>query len=504
MNKKIVINIGANFLGKVVTMLSTYLFVPLYLKYLGNELYGVVSFYTTLQNVMLILGMGLTSTLRKEFAIEENSYRKCKLLKAVEYIYFFIMIIIIFLCFMLANTLISKYINIGSWDFKQIRNAIGLMGISIAFHLVSNLYSGCLLGAGKHISANIWQAIWAVTRSGCAVLVLIFVNVDIILFFLTQIIVDILYVLILRSEIYSWMKKQNIYCNIFNINDFKILKDIIPYTVGLLGISVVSVINTQLDKILVLNRFDFATLGVYNTAASFAQIPNSIVTILMVAIYNEFIAAYSSNKVERYQRVYFSYYQKIYLFLISTVIFMFFFAQNILLFWTASPNMAYQSHIVSKILLIGNFFLGMQQVPYYFLLAVGKTRYNNILGIGVVIVNILLTPIIVERQGIIGAGEIYSLFRLVEFLVLSFVVQKKFIQKKYLSWLCFNIFPPFIMTLILGLGSYKFFSSFLVSNTLIVFLALFSGALVLAVHLLISYKTTYELRTMQIGEKRNQ
>jgi len=497
LNKNVTINIFANFLGKIITMLSTYLFLPIYLKYLGGELYGVVSFYATLQSAMLILGMGLTSTLRKEFAVEGDSERKYKLLRAVEYIYFLVMFIIIGICFGFAGSVIIKYINLGNLNAGEIKFAIGLMGISIAFHLLSNLYSGCLLGVGKQVRANIWQTLWAIGRAGSAVLVIIYIDVNIILFFSAQIIVDIIYVIILRLDIYFYLKKNSFRKYRFKLGDFKIIQSIIPYTSGLLGISIISMLNTQLDKVLVLEKFDFATLGIYNTASTLAQIPNSIVTILMVAIYNELISSYASGDRERYARVYIEYYQKVYSFLISVVVFMGAFSVQILQVWTKNEQMALSAAAISGILLVGNMFLGMQQVPYYFLLAAGRTRYNNIMGVISCLINIVVTPIMVLKGGLFGAGMMYMLLRAAEFFCLTIIVQKKYIQEKYLNWMIINIVIPALLTVADCYIVYKliYFCNFPIIIQVAVAIAMGAGAF--GIHLWILQKTKYETKFMR-------
>jgi O-antigen/teichoic acid export membrane protein len=45
-------NIVANMIGRAWGVLSVYLFIPLYLKFLGIEAFGLVGFYSTLLGVL--------------------------------------------------------------------------------------------------------------------------------------------------------------------------------------------------------------------------------------------------------------------------------------------------------------------------------------------------------------------------------------------------------------------------------------------------------------------
>lgn len=56
----------ANFIGRALVVLMGYLFVPIYLKYLGAEWYGLVGFWATLAGVFAVLDRGLNATLKRD------------------------------------------------------------------------------------------------------------------------------------------------------------------------------------------------------------------------------------------------------------------------------------------------------------------------------------------------------------------------------------------------------------------------------------------------------
>ena len=61
-------NIIANIIARAWGFISVYLFVQLYLKFLGIEAYGLVGFYSTLLGVLAFADMGFTATLNREMA----------------------------------------------------------------------------------------------------------------------------------------------------------------------------------------------------------------------------------------------------------------------------------------------------------------------------------------------------------------------------------------------------------------------------------------------------
>src|SRR5690554_2315750 len=84
-------NIIANFLSTLWTGIIGFLFIPLYVRYLGPESYGLVGLLITIQAWMTLLDMGLMQTLSREMARYDPSRNQADeihdLLKSVVIIY---------------------------------------------------------------------------------------------------------------------------------------------------------------------------------------------------------------------------------------------------------------------------------------------------------------------------------------------------------------------------------------------------------------------------------
>src|ERR1019366_6384617 len=61
-------NVVANYLGQGWRALMGLAFVPLYIKYLGIEAYGLIGIFALLQAWLGLLDMGMTPTLSREMA----------------------------------------------------------------------------------------------------------------------------------------------------------------------------------------------------------------------------------------------------------------------------------------------------------------------------------------------------------------------------------------------------------------------------------------------------
>ncbi len=61
-------NIIANFAGKFVTAFLGIIFVPVYLRYLSVEMYGIIGFFSSIQAFLFLLDGGISPTLNREVA----------------------------------------------------------------------------------------------------------------------------------------------------------------------------------------------------------------------------------------------------------------------------------------------------------------------------------------------------------------------------------------------------------------------------------------------------
>ena len=69
-------NVLANYVGQGWSALMGLAFVPLYIRYLGIEAYGLIGVFAVLQACLSLLDMGMTPTLNREmarFTVESHS-----------------------------------------------------------------------------------------------------------------------------------------------------------------------------------------------------------------------------------------------------------------------------------------------------------------------------------------------------------------------------------------------------------------------------------------------
>jgi O-antigen/teichoic acid export membrane protein len=439
-------NILANFVGRFWSLLSVFIFIPFYIHFLGIELFGLVSFFATIQTLLFLLDAGLTAAIRREFSSGEPNrevrQHKFKLLRSTEFYYVIIALLIAGLIFLSVNWLVNRWLDLENIDPEIARTTIRLMGISIGILLFSSLYSGALMGLEKQVMANAYQMTWSLCRNGLVIIVLWQVASDIRLFYLWFIIIDLIYIFLLRSQVNKSLAVDNSFS--WNTSELKNLSHIWRYSVGILIVSVISAFTLQIDKLVISRFLPISDLGTYSLAFSLSQIPVIIVNAASIAIFPRFVYYHSINDTVRMNSL-FSTAAKIFgIITISISISVSLYSRELFVMWTRDPDLAMKAWIPASILSIAGLMLSLQVLPTNLAFARGITRINTffgLLGLMIIMAGLLL---LVKMSGIKGAAYAWLITMLVITPAFNCYIYNRFIEKDWLRWFIRDTLLPLL------------------------------------------------------------
>lgn len=432
------INTMANLVSRLWSMVSVYIFIPLYIKYLGETTYGLVSFFVTLQMTMNILGLGLSNTLKRELAVGNDSAealdRKYKLLRSVENIYIVLAAFIFIFCLFASNIIARHWLNIENLDSHVVSNVIKLMGASIALQFTANIYSGCLFGLNHQILVNGINVIWAIAKSLGSLCIIIWVAPNLEYFYSWHILTDIVYILVLRFSVAAKLDSQK--RKPWRLKDFSNMAEIWRYTLGILIISLVALVNRQLDKIIISKYLIITELGAYNVSTTLGSLTAIVPAAIYTAIFPVFTRKATTDDttlVTDFLNV-----NKIVSIIIaSSAAFIAVFSPSLLNIWTGSARYSSILGIVSSLVVLGVAIVEFQEIPYALALAHGNTRLNVIIGLIFTPIVAVLLWIGIKYYGLLGAGIVFPTVMLFQTVSFLFLVYKKYLRQ----------FNPFVLLL---------------------------------------------------------
>jgi O-antigen/teichoic acid export membrane protein len=442
-------NIIANMIGRAWGFISVYLFVPLYLKFLGVEAYGLVGFYSTLLGVLAFADMGLTATLNREMARlstrDDSSDEMRDLLCTYETAYFSISSILALSIWILAPLISEYWLNSDVLQPQEMAGAIRIMGVAIAFQLTSTLFNGGLMGLQKQVLANSLQIAWSVFRGIGTILVLWLFSPTIFAFALWQLVSNALYLGFIRFGLWRTLSSTPaVSTPHFSWLTFR---KTWRYAAGMTGMAAISILLAQTDKLVISKMLSLEMLGFYALATMLAAIPLMLASPIALAVFPRLTGLVAIEDGVSLSLLYHRASDLVAVVTIPAGLIIALFARDVIWAWTGSVTVAQQAGQATSLLVVGQLIQAITIIPYYLALAHGNVKLN--LQIGVVSI-ILITPlliILIVQYGIAGAGLSWLIMNLVTFPIYMYLLHRRLLSGELRQWILRSVVRPLLIAL---------------------------------------------------------
>jgi O-antigen/teichoic acid export membrane protein len=452
-------NILANIIARGCGVISVYLFVPLYLKFLGIEGYGLVGFYSTLLAVLAFADVGFTATINREmarFAVRRDSAAEMRdLLRTYESTYLCISSVLAVIIWALAPAIAGHWLRSRVLEPHEMAAAIRLMGVAIAFQLPSGLYIGGLMGLQRQVRANSVQTAWGVFRGLGAVLVLWLFSPTIFAFALWQMISNAIYCLVARLSL--WRALPSSPGQSQPHFRWQVFRNTWRYAAGMAGMAVVSTLLTQTDKLAVSKMLSLEMLGYYTLAGTLASVPLMLASPIASAVFPRLTGLVASEDSNGLTRLYHRTCALVAVATIPAGMTVALFAGDLIRVWTGSAIIAQRAGLVASLLLGGQLLQAIQVVPCYLALAHGDVTLNLQINIASVL---LITPLLlflIIKYGIVGAGFSWLIMNLCTLPPYIYFLHRRFLPGELQKWVLRDVLRPLLAALPIILLARLFF-----------------------------------------------
>ena len=444
-------NLIANYITKLWGLLSIYIFVPFYIKLLGIEAYGIISLYTLIFSIASIADMGLSSAITREFAKSNTKAYKRNILSLFEKLFFLICVVTVALLFLGSTLIATKWLKVSSFTVADVSKYVKLIGIGVGIQLMTSVYFGSLMGLQKQVLSNMLQLSWSVLKTLGAVVLLNFIGPDLKVFFVWQILCNVVYLVTLKLTVKSCIYDE------FHEPKFgfeNIPKDILSYISGMVFIAILSSLNNQADKVVTSKIFTLKQFGYYSLASTIAQLPFIAASPIAVTIFPVLTALVSEKKSIDLSKTYKQYSFLVSLFMLPIITIVFLYANDLILLFSKKilPNEIDSIQFVAKTLTLGGAFLALQLMPFYLLLAHGKTKYTIVQNSIQLVFTVIAIYFCVNHYGFNGVAIPWLLVNLVSFIYLNIIISKEFFPfQAFKKTIFFSFIIPVCVNLGLGI-----------------------------------------------------
>ncbi len=437
------LDLVASYVGTAWSAVMSVAFVPLYVRYLGIESYGLVGLFASLQAWMALLDMGITPTITREMARFRAGGKDIgaiwDLLASLERVYFFLFVISGVAIVFVADWLAFNWLVAEQLSPEVITHALIVMGWVIGLRWMSGLYRGAIMGLQTFVWLNSVLVIFASVRAIGSIAVLVLISPTIGAFFAFQGVVSGFELLVLARKARVLLPAP-IYRPKFSV---AAIRSVWRFSMGMGFLAVLSLLLRQADKLILSALLSLSNFGYYAVAVSVAGLLS-----LMTAAISDVFYPRLSELVFRKNNIgltnaYHDVSQLLAIILFTCGSILAIFAEEILWFWSGDATLVAAAPLVS-VLAVANLLNGLVLAPYLLQLAHGETKIQiicNVIAVGILIPSLL---VFVPLRGANAAAWIWLALNIGYLVITVPIVHRKYLPSATWKWYFMDVMPPAI------------------------------------------------------------
>jgi O-antigen/teichoic acid export membrane protein len=443
-------NVLANFGGKAVTALIGLAVVPVYIKYIGIEAYGLISFFLSIQAVIAILDLGLSSASNREIGImlstNAEAGKSRRLLRTMECIYYGVGVIIFLIIALSSDFLTHHWLHTKEITPDTIKICVILAGATIAIRWPISLYSGILLGTERQILFNSINIIIALIKAFGSILVVLYLSNPLVSFYKWNVYFSILEVSIMFLTTWWVLGGVTPFEKKF---DADILRNIWQFSLGITGISIFAMLLKQEDKLIISKMLALDQLGFYNTAYLLSTGILLVFQPIQSAVYPRFTRLFAKQNNQQLTEVFHRAAQTVAVLAAPVTCIIIFFSKDLLFLWTHSKIVASQASLSLSLLGCAAFFNSMMGVPFSLQLA-AKLTWLPLCNNGIAL--IIMAPLIylfVLNFGIWGGALAWLIYNILYYSILPQFMFKHILSGQKKAWYFEDTMPFMVIAAVI-------------------------------------------------------
>jgi O-antigen/teichoic acid export membrane protein len=397
-------NVVANYVGRAWAAVLLIVLVPIYVRLLGIESYGLVGFLATLQTLVALLDCGLSTTLNRQMARYSTTVGAGQetrdFVRTVEVFSWSIACLVSGAIAGAAPWLAREWIRSESLSPGTVQRVVLCMGAIAACNLPTLLYTAGLQGQGRQVLTNALSGTFATIRGVGAIAVLIWVSSTITAFFVWLLAASVLQTIVMAVVLWRSLPAGS------GISSFRpaLLRRVRGFAAGMSGFFALSVATTHLDKVLLSTLLPLESFGYYMLAWTAAYGLLHLGTPIFNAAFPGMSATLARGDWTTLASQYHRASQWTSVVLIPATLVMVLFTPQILMVWTGNAETARQTTLLLRWFAVGVGLNGLLYPAYAVLLAHGSTRPILWPTLVCLLIQIALAFVLVPRMGAAGGA----------------------------------------------------------------------------------------------------
>jgi O-antigen/teichoic acid export membrane protein len=437
------LNLSSNLVSKVLIAAIGLACVPVYIRVLGVAGYGVIGIWITLETMANILDLGLSPTMTRELAatarLAEEAQNVRDLVRTMEVIYWTIGLFIGVAIVLGAPLIAAHWLQSSQLSAVELRSSVQFIGVLILFRWPTSFYSSGLIGLERQVLLSWMGFLVALLRSLGAVLVLVFVSPTLVAFLTWQIAINIANTATVEASLWWSLPKGHAP----RVRP-KLLTRVWKFAGGVTANTLVSMLLTDLDKLVVSGLVSLENFGYYMLASRVAGVSYIAAGSVYAAVYPALVRLVAEHNEVQLAALYHRAAQVLSLLVFPAAITGALFAKPLIFAWTGNQVIADSTALIASLSLMGTAFQCILFLPNAAQKAYGWISLAFWTNLAYVPIATVLLIVLTRRLGGEGAAIVWLLVTTSYFVTQVPLMHRKILSHQARQWYVNDVGMPLL------------------------------------------------------------
>ena len=428
------ISILANYLSQFYVTLVSMALVPVYLRHMGAEAYGLVGFFSLLFSLFYLLDMGLTPTLSRETArfhggvLSAQSFRQ--LFRAMSLAFGVMALLGGAVVWLASDWVVGRWFKLEVLPHATAQLALQLMALAVAMRWMGGLYRGVLSGGERLLWLSAFNAIMATLRFVGVLAAMHLWGYTVQVFFTYQLAVALLEFALLGAKTAFLLPRVPVVGWSFGP-----LRPLLRFGLVTALASALGVLLMQVDKFLLSGLLPLAEYGHFSLAVLVATSVMVVSAPISTALMPRMARLHAQGREPELLSVYRLATRLTSCLGLGGALTLAFCAHPLLTTWTGDADWAHEFWPVLSLYAVGYGFWAVGAFPYYLQHARGQLRLYLWGNAGLLCIQVPAVVWAVGQSGAMGAGVVWVVLSGLHLVVWGAVVHRRLSPGLHMRWL---------------------------------------------------------------------
>ena len=446
-------NVAANFISQAVVVLMTFALVPLYIRTLGLEAYGLIGLFVALQAWLTVIDLGLSHTLTLEMARYSSGSTRPDdvrgLLGAVQWLYGGIGLAVAVLIWATAPYFAEHWFNASGLTTDVVQTSLQLLGLNLVLRWASQIFRSAIQGLQRQVWLAVFTGATTALRTLGTVWLLVWGGGGVVAFFVWQLAVTALELVWLVGRLHRWMPPRTAAAP--TGPTLAPLRRVWRFAGAVLVTNLCAAFMTQMDKLILSRALPLQEFGTYSFAFTLATAVAVFTTPIFQAISPRLTVDIASGDESRLIATYRKASQTMAVIVLPLAAVMICHAQALIFAWSGDALLAERSAALAAVFVAAYALNSLVHVPAALALSHGWSGWamiSNLLAVVLVVPGVFIG---LAYLGAIGAALANLGLNVLYFVVAVWFLHRRYLVGQWRTWFFRDNVAP--MGLAFGIGA---------------------------------------------------